>query len=261
MKRTKTLTVGITAFCAFLGTAVWAQFPSGSYFGTTRPQLENMRQATSSTTRSTSRGAAPGSNDAATTETLRLEALLIAVEKYSPDAGLGGDLSGCVNDVRALKERLDSNFSEAYARSEEYREKVTILSDADGGGVPTRARIVEALKKKARSDCDRLFVSFAGHGVRVGGKSFLCPSDAKALDAKSIDRKDEDAVCKAGNASNLIAVSDVLNLLKGAKAREVVLILDACRSNVDGSGAFVREFADLLKNRTVLNGETASFTS
>lgn len=47
MKRTKTLTVGITAFCAFLGTAVWAQFPSGSYFGTTRPQLENMRQATS----------------------------------------------------------------------------------------------------------------------------------------------------------------------------------------------------------------------
>lgn len=59
---------------------------------------------------------------------LRLEALLIAVEKYSPDAGLGGDLSGCVNDVRALKERLDSNFSEAYARSEEYREKVTILS-------------------------------------------------------------------------------------------------------------------------------------
>lgn len=264
MKRTKTLTVGITEFCAFLGTAVWAQFPSGSYFGTTRPQLENMRQATSSTSRSTSRGAAPGSNGAATPETLRLEALLIAVEKYSPDAGLGGDLSGCVNDVRALKERLDSNFSEAYARSEEYREKVTILSDADGGGVPTRARIVEALKKKARSDCDRLLVSFAGHGVRVGGKSFLCPSDAKALDPKSIDRKDEDAVRKVGNASNLIAVSDVLNLLKGAKAREVVLILDACRSNVDGSGVFVREFADLLKKSNGFkrrNGEFYVLTS
>ncbi len=169
---------------------------------------------------------------------MRMEALLIAVEKYSPEARLGGDLSGCVNDIRALKERLDANSTGRDGQT-------TILSDADGDA-PTRERILNALRKKASVDCDRLLVSFAGHGVRRGGKSFLCPSDAKAFDAKSSDWKDEEAARKAGNASNLIAVSDALEILKGAKAREVVLLLDACRSNLDSRGSFAREFVDML---------------
>ena len=46
---------------------------------------------------------------------------------------------------------------------------------------------------------------------------------------------------------NMIAVSDVLTILKNAKANEVILWLDACRGgSVENS--FMREFADLLKN-------------
>ncbi len=244
-KRRKNGAIGAAALAFALGgTTCWAQFP-GFYSGSVQPQLANLRQAEEAARRSVP--VEPGE-----AETMTLEAVIVAVERY--ESGEFPALDGCVNDARALKDWLDANFDEAHRRTDEYRRKIAILSDDAENDVasPTRENILNVLRRKAATPCDRLFVSFAGHGVGVGGKSYFCPSDAwnpLTLDARDGDVEKRTAALEAGNgaALNLIAVSEMLDILKGAKAKEVILLLDACRDG-DAANSVMREFADLLKN-------------
>ena len=261
-RRWKNGALGATALALALGgTVVGAQQFPGYYSGSVRPQLETQRQASEAARRATAENVATsnGSNEKnGEAETLTLEAAIVAVERY--ESGEFAPLDGCVNDARALKGWLDANFDEAYRQTDDYRRKVaTLTEDAeDEGATPTRENILNVLRRKAELPCDRLFVSFAGHGVGVGGKSYFCASDAlnpltpDAMEAAEEAGDDENArgdVLKAENASarNLIAVSEILEILKGAKAKEVILLLDACRDG-DSANSFMREFADLLKN-------------
>ena len=258
-KRRNDGAIGAAALAfALWGTACWAQFP-GFYSGAVQPQLANQRQATEAARRTVADAVANVANDeSGEAETLTLEALVVAVERY--ESGEFAPLDGCVNDARALKGWLDVNFDAAYRRTAEYRRKVaTLVEDAENDvASPTRENILNVLRQKAETPCDRLFVSFAGHGVGVGGKSYFCPCDAlnpqtpdavAGADALDSDVGERTALLETGNASalNLIAVSEMLEILKGAKAKEVILLLDACRDG-DSANSFMREFADLLKN-------------
>ena len=245
---------------ALNGTTARAQFP-GYYSGTVRPQLENQRQANEAARAAgnvANEASRAAGNVAGEPETLTLEAVIVAVERY--ESGEFLPLNGCANDARALKGWLDLNFDDEYRRTDEYRRKAAVLSEsgADSVAAPTRENILNVLRQKAERPCDRLFVSFAGHGVSVGGKSYLCPSDA--LNPRTPDALKRDAArgdvaenqnvlreAADANALNLIAVSEILEILKGAKAKEVILLLDACRDG-DAATSFMREFADLLKN-------------
>lgn len=245
-KRRKNGAVGAAALAfALWGTAAWAQFP-GFYSGSVQPQLANQRQATEAARRT-----APVASEQAVDEAekLALEAVIVAVERY--ESGEFAPLNGCANDARALKGWLDANFDDAYRQTTDYRRKVATLSeDAENGdSAPTRENILNVLRRKAETPCDRLFVSFAGHGVGVGGKSYLCPSDAlnpQTFDASGDGRSAAFGASDASDAK-LIAVSEMLEILKGAKAKEVILLLDACRDG-DSADVLTREFADLLKN-------------
>ncbi|MBR2005215.1 MAG: caspase family protein, partial [Thermoguttaceae bacterium] len=159
--------------------------------------------------------------------------------------GAGGmkSLEGCANDALKLKAWFDAAYGEKGA--------ATVLGDdasLTATATPNRDNILNALKEKAAKECDRLIVTFAGHGVHYGGKSFFCPIDVKGAKFDEVDAENRGAVLDKGAENNLIAVETVLNELKNAKAKEVVVIFDACRS-VDGSdeGSFMREFADLLQ--------------
>ena len=235
------------------GTPSWAQF-SGFYSGAVQPQLDLQRQAANAS-RTEKAQAATNASASGEAEHVALEAAIIAVGRYAPDSGLPS-LAGCSNDARALKGWLDANFDEAFRQTDEYRRKVAVLSDAENiaTGEPTRENILNVLRQKASVPCGRLFVSFAGHGVGASGKSFLCPADTRAFDpetfeadvAEAVEANGRSGAVEAANANNLIAVSEVLEILKGAEAKEVILLLDACRDG--GENSFMREFADLLSN-------------
>ena len=261
------------------GTPSWAQFP-GYYSGAVQPQLDLQRQAENAARRSNAVAPSPSSSpyraptaprqatasaNARTStaqetpsgeaEHVSLEAAIIAVGRYAPESGFL-PLPGCSNDARALKNWLDANFDEAFRQTDEYRRKVAVLSDAENiaTGEPTRENILNLLRQKASVPCGRLFVSFAGHGVGASGKSFLCPADTRAFDpetfeadvAEAVEANGRSGAVEAANANNLIAVSEVLEILKDAEAKEVILLLDACRDG--GENSFMREFADLLSN-------------
>ncbi len=252
---------GAAALAVALGAApCWAQVP-GYYSGAVQPQLANQRQAIEAarqTTNGTNANARSGASDnSGEAETVSLEALLVAVERY--ESGEFAPLSGCVNDLRALQGWFDANFSEEYRQTDAYRRKVATLTEEENAvATPNRENILNVLRQKANLSCDRLFVSFAGHGVAVDGKSYFCAVDAlnparfastEEAEESGDDGNARNAATEAGNASalNLVAVSEILEILKGAKAKEVILLLDACRSG-DDENAFMREFADLLKN-------------
>lgn len=280
-RRRKSGTVCAAAVAlALTGAPSWAQVP-GYYSGAVQPQLDLQRQAENAARRSNAVASSPyraptaprqatasaagrtnapkqttaQASTSGEAEKLSLEAAIIAVGRYAPESGFT-PLSGCSNDARALKGWLDANFDEAFRQTDAYRRKVAVLSDAEdiATGAPTRENILNLLRQKASVSCGRLFVSFAGHGVGASGKSFLCPADTRAFDAETFEADVADAVeangrggaVEAANANNLIAVSEVLEILKGAKAKEVILLLDACRDG--GENSFMREFADLLQN-------------
>ena len=136
----------------------------------------------------------------------------------------------------------------------------TLLSDAsESSQKPTRANILAALKEKAGKECGRLIVTFAGHGVYYGGRSFFCPIDVKGLDFDAVAEESRAAVVAKGQECNLIAVEEALNILKGAKAKEVVVIFDACRNGDDGKDNFVREFQEMLAPKSADAQATDAF--
>lgn len=245
-KKRAALGVALAAGWALSGATVWAQISPG-FANTVQQNLATQRQASNAATNAAGSGTAtqePATKKAFATAAEkwrdgRVEALFVAAQDYG---GRLETLKGCANDAKQLK----SWFESAYAE----KGVLTVLGDdeADLGAVatPSRANIMNALTEKAGKECDRLIVTFAGHGVNYDGKSFLCPSDVKGTSFDGAEGRS--AVLQKGLDNNLIAVEAVLDVLKNAKAKEVVVVFDACR-NADGQNAdFAREFTDMLAN-------------
>lgn len=189
------------------------------------------------------------SSTRASSASFQTEALLFSINDYGFMEQLP-PLNGCNNDMREMKKWLIETGTDP--------RRITHLSDdpALAAFPPTSARLLEVLEAKIQQTCDRLIVVFACHGISADGKSFLCPQDGTDMDFSQIPPEETVA---AGRRKNLIPLSDLLTLLQKSRAREVLLILDACRDHSEES-SFMREFADLLRhNDTSFSRSKGSF--
>lgn len=177
-------------------------------------------------------------------------ALLFAINDYKGKAGLD-PLYGCNNDIASVNEWLK--------RLGSADEDIQILSEDQAkfpqSQKPTYDNFNEALERTVDQDCNRLIVVCACHGKSLKNKSFLCPFDVKRI--PQIE-EDEDPL-EVGNKNNLISIDHILSELKKSKAKEVLLIMDACRDGDKGQGSFMTEFEDLLKEDSSFEKEDSCF--
>lgn len=208
-----------------------AQFNSDFFSGSVRPALENQRLAE----QSSRRGVQLARKQKARAQ---VEALLVSINDYRGAAGLTS-LQGCNNDIRMMKEWLEKDGVSP--------EAIEVFSDDSklSNQLPELELLQQALKQKAKSNCERLIVVFACHGISAGGKSFICPLNVTSTDFENLDDRDEKSILKEGTQKNLLAVSSILSILKKSQAKEVLLILDACRNSSEEE-SFMREFVTLL---------------
>ncbi len=249
-KKRAALGVALAASWASSGATAWAQISPG-FANAVQQNLATQRQAAeavdsgSATRRPSDEKAFAG----------RVEALFIAAQNYDGAGGLPS-LRGCANDVRLWKTWFDSAYDENGA--------ATILCDVDDADLaatatPSRENIADALDEKADKECDRLIVTFSGNGVYYGGETFFCPLDVKETSFADVDANDLGAVLRKGRENNLLALEDVLYVLRNAKAKEVVVVFDACRVGDGENDDFKREFTDLPLRRK--NGDFYVLTS
>jgi hypothetical protein len=134
-------------------------------------------------------------------------AMLIGVDEYKRlDA-----LRYCGEDARALGERLvQSGFQ---------RDRVIVLRSRTEklDEQPLKDNIEGQLKLVLSSakEADLVVLSFSGHGVRLGGRSYLCPYEADLE-----------------NPATLVSLDSVFKRLEECPAALKVFIVDACQNNV-----------------------------
>ena len=135
-------------------------------------------------------------------------AILIGINGYHESLGR---LKYCVNDVRRLADVLTQG-DDAFPKDR----LLVLTDDGDKDKCPTYANIHSWLASylAQAEDDDTVFVYFAGHGREQGGKAYLLPCDATLQ-----------TVHVTG-----IPVSYLQELLDRCKARQKVLVLDACHS-------------------------------
>jgi hypothetical protein len=136
----------------------------------------------------------------------RLRLVSIGVNRYALNRL---DLLYAARDARAVAERF-----EAYGRSFE-SVQVHSLEDAEA----TREAILEKLRQAAAAavETDTLAVFMAGHGICVDDEWYLLPHDIPGVSSDDIVR-------------NGIATTQLREILVGARAQRVLLMVDACQS-------------------------------
>lgn len=224
-----------------------------NFIGITRPVLENQQslmkstQVDSSEVEMTEAGEAAAQseesaakeNDSSDTKSkFKTCALLFAIDNYPEKTGLN-PLNGCNNDIMLMYNWLTKQGNSS--------ERISVLSDNQkkfpDALAPTDENFHQAMESLINKECDRLIVVCACHGKSIKNKSFLCSLDTEPITIDEF-KSDEDPL-EFGKGKHLISIDDILNQLKTSKAKEVLLILDACRDG--GKGNFMTEFEDLLK--------------
>lgn len=134
-------------------------------------------------------------------------AVLIAVNEY---AGLQ-QLAYCGRDMQELRQRL---MAAGFAAAD-----VVLLHDrAEAGRLrPLKANIQRALDESIEASRveDTLVVAFSGHGVHLDGSSYLCPLESRLADPQA----------------TMIPLDTLYRKLEGCRARQKVLLVDACRND------------------------------
>ena len=134
-------------------------------------------------------------------------ALLIGVNEYAKPIR---SLRYCVNDTKLL--------AESFEKSGIPKENIFLVTDdCPAERRPTGENIrhqIEIVTQLMEPD-DQLIISFAGHGVLIDGKSYLCPSDTNL-----------------NNKNSVISRDWAFDQLEKCKAKQKVFIIDACRDEV-----------------------------
>lgn len=140
-------------------------------------------------------------------------ALVIGVDDYSESQIT--KLSGAANDARTLAGALIK-----YAGFPE-EQVILLASDQPSQLQPRRSTILRYLSN-LRGTVPKdglLLISFAGHGIERGGHAFLLPSDALGVNDMALL---EDTA---------ISVERIKESIRATGVGQVILILDACRSD------------------------------
>jgi tetratricopeptide (TPR) repeat protein len=124
-------------------------------------------------------------------------------------------LEYCGEDVRGLGERFVAAGFE--------KDRVVVLHKkaASLGHLPMKVNIEEQISLvlgSAKAD-DLVVLSFSGHGVRLGGKSYLCPYEADLDDP-----------------STLVPLDTVYRKLEDCPAALKLFLVDACQNDVVRKG-------------------------
>lgn len=139
-------------------------------------------------------------------------ALLIGVNNYAHI----NRLFYCGSDMLDLQKRLvEAGFPAS---------QVTLLCDLarDPKDRPLRANIeheLDALLRNAAKG-DLVLVAFSGHGVHLGGTSYLCPLEAQLEQPRQ----------------TMISLEDVYTRLHKCQAAQKLLLVDACRNDPHPGG-------------------------
>jgi hypothetical protein len=169
-------------------------------------------------------------------------ALIIGIDRYS-DGGIS-TLEGGSNDARMLAETLVQN---AGFPSDQV---IVLTNDMAPDQQPTRANILRRLSN-LRTVVPRdglLFISFSGHGLERDGRAYLLPMDAQVS---------EDVSLLEDSAIN---VESMQQRIRQTRVGQVVIVLDACRSDPVAArastdnhltGAYTRAFDFDLRNQDV----------
>jgi tetratricopeptide (TPR) repeat protein len=161
---------------------------------------------------SAARLSTPGTVNAWPNKTKRW-ALVVGVDNYSEEQV--SKLTGAANDARTLAAALIQ-----YAGFP--ADQVILLSSDQAPQMQPRRSTILRYLSNLRGLVPKdglLLVSFAGHGIERSGRSYLLPSDALAIDDPSL---------LEDTAINVSRVKDLIHL---TEVTQVLLILDACRSD------------------------------
>lgn len=146
-------------------------------------------------------------------------ALIIGIDKY--DDKEIKQLGGAINDAKGLEDALIK-----YAEFDKDH-IVRLTSDQPASLQPTRQNILALLTrlKNTVPNDGLLLFAFSGHGISIGDKAFLLPSNARM--ENDVDYLELEA----------IPVPAVKKLINSSGVRQRILLLDACRDNPTGRGA------------------------
>ena len=133
-------------------------------------------------------------------------AILIGVDDYAQ----AQDLQYCGADQRAFRERLiKSGFDDdnVFLLHDEAKEKKYLPFKVN---IERQLDLLLGLLEKD----DIIVLAFSGHGMHFGGKSYICPTDAKLDDPNS-----------------LVSMDSVYDRLKKSPAAFKLVVVDACRND------------------------------
>lgn len=140
-------------------------------------------------------------------------ALVIGVDDYTDPTIT--KLNGAANDARTLADALSK-----YAGFPE--DQVTLLSSDQPSQLQPRRSTILRFLSNLRANVPKdglLLVSFAGHGLERSSRAFLLPSDAIGVNDMSLLE------------DTSISVERIKASIKGTGVGQVILILDACRTD------------------------------
>ncbi|WP_187284857.1 caspase domain-containing protein [Streptomyces sp. uw30] len=137
-------------------------------------------------------------------------AVLIGVAEY-PDDGAFDSVEGASYNVLRLKDLLTDPAYAGFHRKREYTRTMLNPHTADG--------IRVAVKRAAEQATDVLFVYYVGHGSRVGAERELYLTTCTTASGESVE-------------TTGLRYTVLRGLLRAARARVVVLVLDCCFSGI-----------------------------
>ena len=161
---------------------------------------------------------------------LKRAALLVGIDLYDKFV----NLSGCVADATAMKEKLHRNED----RSINYGCKLMVYGQEHKDTPITRVVLRGALEDLFSFDGDVLFY-FSGHGALTAGGGYLATSDAEARDWG-------------------IPMQDLMNAANQSRARDILILLDCCHAGDAGDSPLLNPpgranpIAALRENMTII---------
>lgn len=148
--------------------------------------------------------------------TPRRWAVVIGLDTYE-NAGVS-PLKYAVADARALADTLRASAGFAP------RDVFELTSDKSGDEAPTRTNIAFRFDYLAREiqPGDELLVFFSGHGLEIGGQTFLLTREADPRSLRTLQQ-------------SALHARDLVSWLQATRAAKVLLVVDACRNDPSAS--------------------------
>ncbi|MDO4587752.1 MAG: hypothetical protein Q4C95_10715 [Planctomycetia bacterium] len=239
----------------FESNLLYAQFNNDYYQGTIAPITNNLpKPQATQTTQATKVTQAP----------FHTEAVLFARNDYQELNDLAGTDQDALLLITGFLKKSGTKNSQISLLCDSPKtfedDKINPPSDKLRIQAPTRENLIKELNRVADIPCNRLVVAIGCHGASAHGKSYIV-SQGGSEEEGIFDNVPPNNIVEEIKKQNLVALDEILDILNNAKALQVLVLLDACRSNYSpqesesgrsaasgGRNSFMREFNDRLKS-------------